>query len=251
MFSLENKNIVITGASSGIGKQCAINCSKMGASLVLFDWNKEGLEHTLSQLVGNTYLFFIQDVREIDQLDSAINKVVTELGVIDGFIHSAGIQNTLPLRLHNKGIYYDQLDVNAIGGFEACRILTKMNYFNPNGGSLVFIASIRGLFGAANQVGYAASKGAVIAGVKSMAMELAIRKIRVNSISPGMVEDTEMTRDILAQLPPQWSKESQLEYPLGWVTTNDIANACIFLLSDESKRITGTNIIVDGGFSAK
>lgn len=251
MFSLEGKKIVITGASSGIGRQCAITCSKMGASLFIFGRNQEQLEYTLSQLDGNTHFSFAQDIREVDKFGFAIETVVAKQGAIDGFIHSAGIQNTLPLRLHTNSIYYNQFDVNAIGGFECCRTLTQKNNFSKKGGSIVLIASIRGIIGASNQIGYAASKGAVIAGTRSLALELAFRNIRVNSISPGMVENTEMTKKLLAKLPPQWETESKLEYPLGWVSTNDIASTCVFLLSDESKKITGTNIIVDGGFSAK
>jgi NAD(P)-dependent dehydrogenase (short-subunit alcohol dehydrogenase family) len=251
MFSLSNKVVVITGASSGIGRQCAIACSKMGASLVLFDRNKEQMEYTVSQLEGESHLSFIQDIREIDSFESAIKKVVKECGAIDGFIHSAGIQTTLPIRLHSKEIYYDQLDINCLGGFECCRILSQNNYFNSKGGSIIFIASIRGLLGAAYQVGYAVSKGAVIAGTKSLAIELAFRNIRVNSISPGMVEGTSMTNNVIENLPPDWSTKNKMEYPLGWVKPEDIAHTCVFLLSDESRMITGTNIIVDGGFSAK
>ena len=251
MFSLKNKVIVVSGASSGIGQQCAITCSEMGATLILFDINKEKLEITQSLLKNQSFFSFVQDIKEIDHFESGINKVVNELGAIDGFVHSAGIQNTLPLRLHNSDIYRNQFDINVIAGFEACRVLTKKNNFNVKGGSIVLIASVRGFLGASNQVGYTASKGAVIAGVKSLALELAQRNIRVNSISPGMVENTEMTKKIVAQLSPEWSEKNKSEYPLGWVSTYDIANTCVFLLSDESKKITGTNIIVDGGFSAK
>jgi NAD(P)-dependent dehydrogenase (short-subunit alcohol dehydrogenase family) len=251
MFCLENKIIVITGASSGIGEKCAITCSRMGAITVLFGRSEEKLKHVFSELEGQKHIYFAQDINQNDQFDSSISMIVKKYGAIDGFIHSAGTQSTLPLRLHNKEVYRNQLDVNVIAGFEACRIITKIENFNKKGGSLIFISSIRGLLGAANQIGYSASKGAVIAGARSLAIELAKRNIRVNSISPGMVEDTEMTKQIIGQLPSQWSKESQLEYPLGWVSTEDIANTCVFLLSDESKKITGTNIVVDGGFSAR
>lgn len=251
MFSLNNKVIVITGASSGIGQQCAIICSKMGAKLVLFGRNAEKINQTLSKLQGTGHLYFIQDILETEKFDSAINIAAKKLGAIDGFIHSAGVQVTLPLRLHNKAVFMNQFEVNAVAGFEASRILTKKEYFNPAGGSLVFISSIRGLYGSANQIGYSASKGAVIAGARSLALEIATRNIRVNTVSPGMVEDTEMTKTITEKLTVEWTEISKSEYPLGWVNTSDVANACVFLLSDESKKITGTNIIVDGGFSAR
>lgn len=251
MFSLEKKVIVITGASSGIGQQCAISCSKLGATIILFGQNAERLKLTHSMLEGMSHRVFIQDIRDSVSFQSAINNAVMELGTIDGFIHSAGIQSMLPLRLHTKDVFTNQFDVNVIAGFDACRVLSKKEYFNPSGGSLVFISSIRGILGAANQIGYSASKGAVIAGARAMAIELASRNIRVNSVSPGMVEDTEMTKAIIKQLPTDWYEKSKSEYPLGWINTSDIANTCIFLLSEESKKITGTNIIIDGGFSAR
>ena len=251
LFNLENKVIVITGASSGIGRQCAISCSKIGATLVIFGRNAEKINTTLSELEGNNHISFIQDIRDVEKFETAINIAVKKLGPIDGFIHSAGIQNTLPLRLHTRDIFINQFEINAVAGFEACRILTKKEYFNLNTGSLVFISSIRGLYGTSNQIGYSASKGAVISGAKSLAIELSSRNIRVNVVSPGMVEDTDMTHTSLKKLPIDWAEKSKLEYPLGWVDSIDVANACIFLLTDQSKKITGINILVDGGFSAK
>jgi len=251
MFSLKNKVIAISGASSGIGRNCAISCSKMGAKLVLFGRDADRINQTLSKLEGTGHLFFIQDILETEKFDSAIKVAVKKLGVIDGFIHSAGVQVTLPLRLHTKDVFLNQFEVNVVAGFEACRVLTKKEFFNPNGGSLVFISSIRGLCGSTNQLGYSASKGAVISGTRSLAIEIANKNIRVNSVSPGMVDDTEMTKNIVEKLPVEWTEKSKSEYPLGWVNTSDVANACIFLLSDESRKITGTNIIVDGGFSAR
>lgn len=251
LFNLEKKVIVVTGASSGIGRQCSISCSKIGATLVIFGRNAEKINNTLSELEGNNHLFFIQDILDIEKFEAAINVAVKKLGPIDGFIHSAGLQNTLPLRLHTKDIFMNQFEVNAVAGFEACRILTKKDYFSSQGGSLVFISSIRGLYGALNQIGYSASKGAVISGARSLAIDLSSRNIRVNTVSPGMVEDTEMTYATIKRLPIEWAEKSKSEYPLGWVNTNDVANACVFLLSEGSKKITGTNIIVDGGFSAK
>lgn len=251
MFNLEKKVIVVTGASSGIGQGCAVACSKMGAKLILFGRNIEKLKHTFSMLHGQVHLIFIQDIREDVSFESSIREAVNKIGQIDGFIHSAGLQTTLPLRLHTKDVFANQFDINVVGGFEACRVLTKKEYFNASGGSIVFISSIRALLGTANQLGYSASKGAVIAGARALAIELANRNIRVNAVSPGMVEDTEMTKEVLNKLPADWAEKNKLAYPLGWVHSEDIANACLFLLSDGSKKITGTNLVVDGGFSAQ
>lgn len=251
MKRLLGKVIVISGASSGIGRQCAILCNSLGAKLILIGRNEKMLQETIDLLGGKQNVVIIQDLLNIENLDANISSAVEEVGLIDGFIHAAGIQKTIPLRLHKEEDYTRQFTINAFAGFEICRIITNKAYFNLSGGSLVFIASIRGTLGSSNQIGYAASKGAVIAGTRSLAIELASRRIRVNTVSPGMVEDTEMTIRSLKRLPADWSEKSKSEYPLGWVSAKDAAFACAFLLSDESRMITGIDLVVDGGFSAK
>ncbi|MCE5205755.1 MAG: SDR family oxidoreductase [Porphyromonadaceae bacterium] len=251
MLNLENKKIVITGASSGIGRACAISLSMLKAKLILFGRNIERLEETKSELHGNEHLFYSQDVRDINNFSISINEAVTKLGPIDGFIYSAGIQHSSPLRKYNKEIFTEQFDVNTVSAFETARILTQKKNFNSDGGSIVFISSIKGVVGDSNILGYSASKGALISGARSLAIELSKKNIRVNTISPGMVEDTTMTVDAIKQFSNEWALKSKEEYPLGWISTSDVAYACLFLLSDLSKKITGTNLIVDGGFSAK
>jgi NAD(P)-dependent dehydrogenase (short-subunit alcohol dehydrogenase family) len=251
MLNLENKVIVITGASSGIGRQCAITLSKLGAKIILFGRNNDKIDETKSMLYTNDYLFYSQDIMDIQQFESSIESAVKKFGVIDGFIHSAGVQTTFPLRKHNKDVFLNQFNINALSAFEITRILTKRSFFNQQGGSIIFISSIRGILGDANILGYSASKGALIAGAKSLSIELADRKIRVNTVSPGMVEDTSMTTNAVKLFSEEWTKKSKQEYPLGWVGVSDVANACLFLLSDLSTKITGINLLVDGGFSAK
>jgi NAD(P)-dependent dehydrogenase (short-subunit alcohol dehydrogenase family) len=251
MFSLKNKVIVISGASSGIGRQCAISCSKQGAKIILLARNKINLTDTLDNLTGGNHLIFALDIQDSIEIENSIKQAISQLGLIDGFIHCAGIQNTLPLRLHTPEIYNNQFSINAVAGFETCRIISKPEYINPTGASFILISSIRGILGISNQVGYSASKGAVISGVRSIAIELAKKNIRVNSISPGIVEDTKMTNSIIKHLSQEWSEKNKIEYPLGWINTSDIANACIYLLSDEASKITGINLVIDGGYSAK
>ena len=251
IFSLEVRNIIISGASSGIGKACAKACAAMGARLVLFGRNETNLNALIAELPDNGHLGFAFDITDSDQLDVAMKNANAQIGHFDGFIHSAGIQKTLPLKLSPSRIFLEQYLVNVIAGFEVCRIALRKKYLNPNGSSLVFIASINGVIGAGAQVGYSASKGAVISAVKSLALELAAQKIRVNSISPGMVDSTPMTQSIISSLSEDWEQKNKSEYPLGWVTVDDIANTAIFLLASASSKITGTNIIVDGGFTSK
>ncbi len=252
MFDLSNKNIIITGASSGIGRSCAKYFSNLGANLLLIGRDIDRLIETRTSLLKPiNSLCFALDLNEIDTYENAVSEFVKQFGSIDGLLHSAGMQITLPLRLHNKDVYDNQLSINTIAAFEACRITCKKEFFNPSGGSIIFISSVRASFGMANQVGYSASKGALLAGAKSLSIELGQRKIRVNTVSPGMVEGTNMTNESIKRLSVDWETKSRSEYPLGWVTPEAVANACGFLISDAAIYITGIDLIIDGGFSAK
>ena len=116
--------------------------------------------------------------------------------------------------------------------------------------SFIFIASVRGFLGKPGAIGYCSSKGALISGMKAMALELARKGIRVNSISPAIVE-TEMTKKLFENIPAESKQEIEKMHPLGFGKPDDVANACIYLLSNASKWVTGTNLILDGGYSAQ
>jgi len=166
-------------------------------------------------------------------------------------VHSAGIEMTLPLRSMQPFYYEKMFSINVISGFELARIISKKKYLSENGASFVFISSVFGVVSQPAIIAYSSSKGALISGVKSIALELASRSIRVNCISPGQIKSTSMSEDIFAKL----SEEERIKrinlYPLGLGEPVDIAYACAFLLSDTSRWITGINLIVDGGYSAK
>ena len=247
-FSLHEKNILITGASSGIGRQCALLCSLMGANVILVARNEERLKQTFLQLHSGSHFYYSQDTTQYNQLESIIKKSVNKLGKIDGFIHSAGIEKTIPLKMMKPEIYRELFDVNVISGFEIAKILSKKKYSN-NDASFVFIASIMGILGQSGKVGYCCSKGALIAGMKAMALELANKNIRVNCISPAIVE-TEMTKKLFENLSKHTKETISKMHPLGFGKPEDVANACIYLLSNASRWITGTNMIIDGGYSA-
>ena len=248
-FSLRNKNIVITGASSGIGRQCAVECSKAGARAVLIARNKERLEETLNQLDGEGHLIFSIDITEYEKIKNIIDETVNAIGKIDGFIHSAGIELTKPFSLTKPAEFENLYKVNVVSGFEFARIISSNKYINENGGSFIFIASVMSVVSTPAIITYSASKGALAAGVKSMALELASKKIRVNCISPGVVE-TDLTKSFLNKLTEEAKNEIYKMHPLGIGKPDDVANACIYLLSDESGWMTGSNLIIDGGYSA-
>ncbi len=247
-FSLENKVIVITGASSGIGRQCAISCSNMRAKVVLIARNEERLKDTLSFLEGEDHLFYSLDISKFSEIESVIKDVVNKLGKISGFIHSAGIELTKPLKVMKPEDYQELFDLNVISGFEFARVITKKKFADHNL-SLVFISSIMSKLGQAGKIGYCSSKSAVIGGVRAMSLELAVKQFRVNAISPAVVK-TEMSEKLYENLSENEQNKITTMHPLGLGNPVDVANACIYLLSDASKWITGTNMIVDGGYSA-
>ena len=251
VFDLKNKNIIVTGASSGIGRQCAITFSQLGANVILIARNKERLKDTFNKLEKGNHLIISQDITKYDKLEEVVNIVVDRIGRISGFIHSAGIEMTLPLRSMLPSYYENMFATNVISGFELARIISKKKYIYKEGASFVFISSVFGIMSQLAIAAYSSSKGALISGVKSIALELASKKIRVNCISPGQIESTRMTENIFDKL----SKEEKIKriemYPLGLGKPEDIANACTFFLSDASRWITGTNLIVDGGYSAR
>ena len=245
-FSLEGKNILITGASSGIGQQCAISCNQMGARIILIGRRKEKLIETIGLLPFSNNIYYSFDVTNYQDIGSIIADAATKTGPIHGFIHSAGIEYTLPLSLTKPTHYSELFATNVIAGFEFAKVISKKKYINKEGGSFVFISSVRGFLGEVAQTGYCSSKGALIAGTKALSLELAFKKIRVNCISPAQISGTEMTNKIFENSTEQNNSRKLDMYPLGYGETNDVANGCIFLLSDASKWITGTSLILGG-----
>ena len=249
-FTLQGKNIIITGASQGIGKQCALVCSDLGANVILLARNMKRLSEVHNSLKPANHLCFSIDLVQYDQLEPIIQQAVHAAGKIWGIVHSAGLEMTLPLRNMQAEHYHKLFAVNSVAGFELARIVSKNKYLADAGGSFVFIASIMGILGQAGKIGYCSSKGALIAGVKAMALELAAKKVRVNSISPALVE-TEMAHKIFDGISDE-AKDAILEmHPLGLGKPEDVAYACAFLLSEASRWITGSNLVLDGGYSTR
>jgi NAD(P)-dependent dehydrogenase (short-subunit alcohol dehydrogenase family) len=248
LVDLTNKHILVTGASSGIGMEIAILVSKLGARVSLVGRKKETLENVLSKLEGNDHYLYEFDVTNFSEVDHLVSSVVENSGLIDGFVHSAGIEMTRPLKMLKVNHYKDVFDVNTISALEMTRVVTKNGNIS-NEASIIFISSIVGLLGQAGKTAYSASKGALIAASKCLALELASKGIRVNTILPALVE-TEMSSKLLETM----SEESKINilkmHPLGFGKAIDIANSTAFLLSPASKWITGVDFIIDGGYSA-
>ena len=251
MNRLQNKNILITGASSGIGKECAFRCYKEGAKVHLLGRNERSLKEIYAQLNDNNNSISVLDLQDFERYQNIIESIVTKHGKIDGFIHSAGYQITLPISAMNYQMYLDIFSVNTISAFEFIRLLSKKNYSNLSGMSIVLIASIMSVLADTALTAYCASKSALVGGAKALALELANKGIRINCISPGTLADTAMTDNLKKQISEEEFHRIEQEYPMGLGSTKDISSLCLFLLSDESKWITGQNIIVDGGLSVR
>lgn len=244
-YSLEEKTILITGASSGIGRGIAIECSKMGASVILVGRNVEQLEVTFHALHGSNHKKFITDISN----EEDIQKLAENSPVIDGFVNSAGIPQLIPVSHINRDNLSQIMNVNTIGPILLTSSLLKKKKIARNA-SIVYIASIAGVHIA--ELGgssYAATKGAISGFIKGAALDLAPKQIRVNSICPGLVKTNilNMAENMFSE---QEIQENISKYPLKkFGTVEDIALGTVYLLSDASKWVTGINLTIDGGYT--
>lgn len=246
-FSLEGKTVLITGASSGIGRQCAIDCSRMGAKVVVVARNIERLDETLHQMCGEGHRRYTFDLSNCDDIKDLVTQIVEDNGKFDGLVCAAGIEKSKPFKLLKSFDFEEVMRVNAYSAFEIARHITGVKSFNING-SVIFISSITSVIARKSTAAYSASKGALVSGARVMAAEFASRKIRVNCISPGTIL-TPLMQNYLSGLSEEDHKKRIDGFPLGIGEPSDIANACLYLLSDASKWMTGQNLIIDGGYT--
>lgn len=242
-YTLIGKTILITGASSGIGKSTAIEASKLGAHLIITGRNKERLNRTFKALEKGNHQMFLGDLSKTVQIE----KLMSTLPKIDGLSHNIGLNKTLPVLYYKEKDIMDLLRINTIIPMLLTRSLLKHKKVKL-GGSLVYTSSISGL--TKNEKGsglYASSKAALTSFVKTLAYELAVKKTRVNSVHPGMVMTPMIERE-------EFSDEQRSnylnKYPLmRYGEPREIALAIIYLLSDASQWVTGTSLLIDGGTS--
>lgn len=241
-FQLTGKTILITGASSGIGRATAIECSKLGATLIISGRNQERLQETFETLEGEGHQMIIADLTAEEEVE----RLMAEIPNIDGAVFCAGIGKTITLQFASRKKLDPIFNTNFFSTVELMRLLQKKKKVNQSG-SLVAIASIGGPFAINFGNGpYGAAKSALLTWSKFLAQELASRKIRVNCVCPGMVHTP------LVDTPGAFTQEELDEYiksiPLHrFGEPKEIADACVFLLSDASKWMTGTELIIDGG----
>lgn len=245
MIALQNKNILVTGASQGIGREIAISASKLGAVVTIVGRNVDKLQETISLLSGSGHKMHAVDLSNAADIDELISQSLP----YDGVIFNAGIVEYLPVKFLNESKIDAVFSVNFDSNVILSQKLIKKKLLNKKG-SLVFISSISSKLGVGGTAMYAASKAALISFSKVLATELAPQGIRSNSICPGIVK-TAMTEQASDAASEEELKKAELEYPLGYGEPSDVAGLVMYLLSDMSKWMTGSDLIIDGGFTLK
>lgn len=244
-FSLTDKTILITGASSGIGAATAIACSRLGAQLIISGRNAEKLSAVYAQLEGEGHVAIACDMCHAEEIQSLCD----QLPSLDGMAFCAGITRTIPIKRIKKEDITDIFATNLTSPIEIVNQIVKQKKVNK-GGSIVFISSISSSYADMGNSVYAATKGGLISFSRVLALELASKGIRANCVRPGFVAGTGMTEGLSRLSEDQIQLERQ-KYPLGFGETSDIANGIIYLLSDASKWVTGTTLTIDGGITLK
>ena len=244
-FSLDGKTILITGASSGIGQATAIESSKLGANLIITGRNESRLNETLSQLKPGNHVAISSDLCNADDL----KELTTQLPSLDGVVLCAGINETIPVQFCSPKKFQKIFETNFFSTVELVRLIIKTKKVN-NGGSVVAISSAGGNFAINFGNGiYGSSKSALSTWCKFLAQELALKKIRVNAICPGMVKTPLIESGAISA---EQLEQDMIKYPLKrFGEPSEIAWACIYFLSDASKWVTGTDFLIDGGYDLR
>ena len=243
---LKDKTAIITGGGTGIGLATARAFCQEGAKVILFGRRKEKLEKAVEKL-GGSAIIVQGDMTNNNDLDKLINETLHNFKKIDILVNNAGLFNGSPLHEISDSQWDEIMDINIRSVFQLTRrVLPVM--LSQKYGSIIHISSILGLIAVPQVAAYNVSKGALNQFSRSIAVEYGSSGIRSNSICPGLIA-TDMTADLMkdADLMKEWSKE----YPIGrFGEPEDVANACLYLASDESSFVTGITLPVDGGFTA-
>jgi len=247
-YSLKGKTILVTGASSGIGRQTAIECSKMGASVIITARNEERLKATFNELDtsdAQNHQIFIADLSSQD----GVFGLVDQLPELSGVSLNAGIVKTMPVKFINQDELQNVLNTNMIGPVLLVQRLLKKKKLTK-GSSVVFTSSIGGvMISTIGNTMYGISKGGLNAFMKGFALEMASKGIRSNSVNPGFVDTNILSAGVITE---DDLKKNEQHYPLGrFGKPIDIAHAIIYLLSDASSWVTGHTLVIDGGVTLK
>lgn len=243
-YNLQGKTILVTGASSGIGQSVAIECSKMGATVVITGRNKDRLEETYGMLEGTGHIQIPADLSDY----SEIQKLVEQCPKVDGVSHNAGIAKIIPVKFISPETLEEIVGTNAFGPILLTQLLVRKKKINSNG-SIVFTSSLSGVYCVHfGESMYAASKGAISGFAKGAALELSPQGIRVNCVNPSIIQ-TNIFKNEGEIISDEQMQEKIKNYPLKRLgVTTDVSWAHVFFLSDASTWITGVDLPIDGGY---
>ena len=246
-YSLEGKTVLITGASSGIGREIALAASRRGATVVITGRNRQRLSETFDSLERNVeqnHLQITADLNDDEQIDNLADEVIA----VDGLVCCSGINDKAPIKHVTREKIDRMYGANVYGPMLLVKELLKRKKINK-AASIVFISSISSIYATISNALYASSKGAINSLVKVLALELAPKRIRVNAIMPGMIRTGMIDAYGLSE---EEMAAVVKGYPLGRIgEPEDVANAAVFFLSDASSWITGANLVVDGGVTLR
>lgn len=247
-MELGGRTLLVTGASSGIGRATSVLLSQLGARVLLVGRNEERLAGTAALLVGEGHRVVPFDLNDVDGIPQWLKKVSEDTGPLRGLVHCAGVHLTRPLRFLSNADVDGVMRINLNAAIGLARAFRQKSVCQSPC-SIVLISSVMGLVGQPGVAAYAASKGAIVAVTRSLALELARDGVRVNCVAAAQVE-SEMTAAMRESMSADQIAAINAMHPLGIGTPLDVAHAVAFLLADTARWITGTTLVVDGGYTA-
>ncbi len=248
-MDLTGRRILVTGASSGIGREAAVLLAKLGAVVTAVGRDTERLSRTVDSLEGSGHECAVFDLEQLEQIPTWMKGLAAHHGPFAGLVHCAGLHSAMPISLMRAATLETLMRVNVYSAAMLVRGFRQKQCRAPNDASIVLLSSVAGLAGEPGISAYSASKAALLGLTRALAIELAPERIRVNAITPGFVE-TEMGAKLRESLTDEQFNGIRAKHPLGIGHPSDVADGIAFLLADTGRWITGTTLIIDGGYTA-
>lgn len=248
---LDGRHVLVTGAGSGIGRSTALMLHRLGARLSLVDRDEAGLAAVCADLrEGAPAVPHVADLSDIDAIEALVARCVAASGLLHGVVHCAGIQAIVPVRTLKPEGWRRIFAVNTEAALMLGKCMSSRKVYAGEHGSIVFISSVMGTVGSVGAIAYSMSKAALDGMARSLSLELAPRRIRVNCIAPGYVRTP-----LFERTESGWDEGTRKAvedlHPLGFGAPEDVANAVAFLVADTGRWITGSVMVVDGGYLAR